>query len=178
MKKAISIIAIVIVLITVLALPASAATPYYTYTYSINGKDMRSPDAYVPDKEITADYIGLKNEALIKKFYPNLTDSELNAKMELNNPTDLEVDENNNVYIVDNKNNRVIVLDPYYKLKFIIDTFKNASGNTDVLKEPEGVFITSDKNVNGVMKRVESSFAIQETQEFLPLTSTVIFLPK
>ena len=154
MKKAISIIAIVIVLITVLALPASAATPYYTYTYSINGKDMRSPDAYVPDKEINSAYMGITDPVRMKELYPDLSETELAAKMvALNNPTDLEVDENNNVYIVDNKNNRVIVLDPYYKLKFIIDTFKNASGNTDVLKEPEGVFITSDKNVNGVIEK-------------------------
>jgi DNA-binding beta-propeller fold protein YncE len=71
----------------------------------------------------------------------------------LKTPTDLEVDENNNVYIVDRDNNRVIVLDPYYKLKFIIDSFKNVSGNVDVLNAPQGVFITKDKNVNGVIEK-------------------------
>ena len=154
MKKVISIIAIVIALVTLLALPAAAATPYYTYTYSINGKDLRSPDAYVPDKEITSDYMGLTNLAKMKSLYPDLSETELAAKMvSIANPTDLEVDENNNVYIVDKNNNRVVVLDPYYKLKFIIDTFKNASGNTDVLKAPQGVFITKDKNVNGVIEK-------------------------
>ena len=49
MKKAISIMAVVIAAIMLLALPISASTPYYTYTYSINGQDLRSPDAYVPD---------------------------------------------------------------------------------------------------------------------------------
>ena len=102
MKKAISIIAIVIVLITVLALPLNAATPYYTYTYSINGKDLRSPDAYVPDKEITSDYMGLKDPVKMKELYPDLNETELAAKMVgLKAPTDLEVDENNNVYVVD-----------------------------------------------------------------------------
>ena len=154
MKKAISIIAIVIVLITVLALPLSAATPYHTYTYSINGKDLRSPDAYVPDKEINADYMGLTDPVKMKSLYPDLSDAELAAKMvALKVPTDLEVDENNNVYIVDRDNNRVIVLDPYYKLKFIIDSFKNVSGNVDVLNAPQGVFITKDKNVNGVIEK-------------------------
>ena len=154
MKKAISIIAIVIVLITVLALPLSAATPYYTYTYSINGKDLRSPDAYVPDKEITSAYMGLTDPVKMKSLYPDLNETELAAKMmAIKAPTDLEVDENNNVYIVDRDNNRVIVLDPYYKLKFIIDSFKNVSGNIDVLKSPQGVFITKDKNVNGVIEK-------------------------
>ena len=154
MKKAISVIAIAIVLITVLALPLSAATPYYTYTYSINGKDLRSPDAYVPDKEITSDYMGLTDPVKMKSLYPDLNETELAAKMvALKAPTDLEVDENDNVYIVDRDNNRVIVLDPYYKLKFIIDSFKNVSGNMDVLKSPQGVFITKDKNVNGVIEK-------------------------
>ena len=154
MKKAISIIAIVIVLITVLALPLSAATPYHTYTYSINGKGLSSPAAYVPESEIDADYMGLTNYSKMKALYPDLSDEELAKKMiPLSSPTDLEVDENNNVYIVDKVNNRVIVLDPYYRLKFIIDSFKNLSGNIDVLNAPEGVFITKDKNVNGVLEK-------------------------
>ena len=157
MKKAISIIAIVIVLITALALPLSAASPYHTYTYSINGKDLRSPDAYVPDKEIDAAYMGLKDPVKMGKLYPDLTEEELAKKVALNiqTPTDLEVDENNNVYIVDRDNNRVIVLDPYYKLKFIIDSFKNANGNIDSLKSPQGVFITNKKNVNGVIEEAK-----------------------
>ena len=152
MKKAISIIAIVLVLITVLALPMSAASPYYTYTYSINGKALRSPDAYVPDKEISAEYMGLTDVDRMKEIYPDLDDIALKEKMKIKNPEDLEVDENNNVYIVDRDNNRVIVLDPYYKLKFIIESFRNASGNIDTLNAPKGVFITKQKNVNGVIE--------------------------
>ena len=154
MKKAISIIAIVIVAITVLALPLSAATPYQTYTYSINGKGLNSPAAYVPESEIDADYMGLTNPVKMKALYPDLSDEELAKKMvPISSPGDLEVDENNNVYMVDTNNNRVIVLDPYYRLKFIIDSFKNLSGNIDVLNAPEGVFITKEKNVNGVIEK-------------------------
>lgn len=154
MKKTISIIAIVLVLITVLALPAAAASPYYTYTYSINGKDLRSPDAYVPDKEIDSAYMGLTDPVKMKELYPDLSETDLAAKMVgLKVPTDLEVDENKNVYIVDRDNNRVVVLDPYYKLKFIIDSFTNKSGNVDYLKAPQGVFITNDKNVNGTIEK-------------------------
>ena len=136
MKKAISIIAIVIVLITVLALPLSAATPYHTYTYSINGKDLRSPDAYVPDKEITSAYMGLTDSVKMKELYPELSEADLAKKMvPLKTPTDLEVDENNNVYVVDRDNNRVIVLDPYYKLKFTFLSF--------VINTPWGALRTS-----------------------------------
>ena len=125
MKKTISIISIVIVAIMVLALPLSAATPYHTYTYSIDGKDLRSPDAYVPDQEITSAYMGLTDRSRMKALYPDLTEDELKKKMVgIKTPTDLEVDENNNVYIADKDNSRIVVLDPYYKLKFIIDSFK------------------------------------------------------
>ena len=155
MKKAISIISIVIVLIMVLALPLSAASPYHTYTYSIDGKDLRSPDAYTPDKEITAAYMGLADFDKMKEFYPNLTQDEFAKVNKLAQPSDLEVDENNNVYIADKDNNRIIVLDPYYKIKFIIHTFKNASGNIDSFNAPQGVFITQDKNVNGVKEKAK-----------------------
>ncbi|MBE6533344.1 MAG: hypothetical protein E7678_00010 [Ruminococcaceae bacterium] len=156
MKKTISIISIVIVAIMVLALPLSAATPYHTYTYSIDGKDLRSPDAYVPDQEITSAYMGLTDRSRMKALYPDLTEEELKKKMVgIKTPTDLEVDENNNVYIADKDNSRIVVLDPYYKLKFIIDSFKNASGNIDSFKEPQGVFITQEKIVNGVVEKAK-----------------------
>ena len=152
MKKAISIIAIVIVLVTVLALPTSAASPYHTYTYSIDGEALRSPDAYVPSKEVDAEYMGLTDPVKMRELYPDLSDEDLKKKTELKlkTLTDLEVDENNNVYIVDRDNSRVIVLDSYYKLKFIIDSFENAIGNIDSFSAPQGVFITQTKNVNGV----------------------------
>ena len=153
MKKAISILAVVIAAIMLLALPASATTPYYTYTYSIDGKDLRSPHAYVPDgpdsrKDSTS--MGLLDETHMRSIYPNLSDSELTKKMKaLGTTTDLEVDENENVYLVDKDNDRVVVLDKYYKVKFVIDSFVNGTGNVDTFKSPNGVFITKDKVVNG-----------------------------
>ena len=153
MKKAISIIAIVLVLMTVFALPASAAASYHTYTYSIDGEALRSPDAYVPSKEVDAAYMGLTDLVKMRELYPDLSEEDLIKKIEgekLKTPTDIEVDENNNVYIIDRDNNRLIVLDSYYKIKFIIDTFENAIGNADKLKSPQGVFISETKDVNGV----------------------------
>ena len=177
MKKTISILAIVLVLITVLALPAAAASPYYTYTYSINGAALRSPDAYVPDKEINSAYMGLTDPVKMRELYPNLTDAELSAKMvALKAPTDLEVDENNNVYIVDRDNNRVVVLDPYYKLKFIIDSFTNKSGNIDYLKSPQGVFITSEKNVNGTIEPARIFICDTSNQRILTFDTNGNFL--
>lgn len=150
MKKATSILCIAFVVIMLLALPVSAAAPYYTYTYSISGTDLRSPDAYVPDREVNSDYMGVTDVNKLRELYPELSDEELAAKaVPVKTPADLAVDENNNVYVVDKDNNRVIVLDPYYKVKYIIDSFKNVNGNIDTLSSPEGVFITKSKVVGG-----------------------------
>ena len=162
MKKVTSLICLVFVAIMVLSLPVGAATPYYTYTYSISGTDLRSPDAYVPDREVDSAYMGLTDINRMREFYPDLSEEELALKtIPMKTPSDLATDENNNVYVVDRDNSRVIALDPYYKVKFIIDSFKNNYGNVDSLNAPEGVFITQSKVVNG--KEVSGRIFICDT---------------
>ena len=151
MKKITSVLCLVFVVIMVMSLPIAASTPYYTYTYSISGTALRSPDAYTPDTEITASTMGIDNVSKLAELYPELSDKDLQAKAEMkNNFVALEVDSAKNVYLVDRDNSRVVVLDPYYQAKFVIESFKNANGNIDTLKSPEGIFITEPKVVNGV----------------------------
>ncbi len=129
MKKITKILCLIFAVVMVascMVAVASAGSAYQTYTYSISGYPLLSPDAYTPDTVIDSAYMGL--------------DIPLNAA------SDLETDENNNIYIADTKNNRIVCLDRYYKLKFIISTFKNDQGVPEVLTEPQGVFIT-DKNI-------------------------------
>ena len=150
MKKITSVLCLVFVVIMLLSLPIGASTPYYTYTYSISGTALRSPDAYTPDTEITASSMGIDNVEKLAELYPELSAKELQAKAEIkNNFVSLEVDAAKNVYLVDRDNSRVVVLDPYYQAKFVIESFKNVNGNVDSLKSPEGIFITEPKHVNG-----------------------------
>ncbi len=152
MKKTASLLCMVFVVIMILALPASAASAYHTYTYSISGDALRSPDAYTPDRKVDADYMGLTDTAKLAELYPDLDEEGLKemAERSMSGLTDIEVDEFGNVYLVDSaEKGRVIVLNSYYKLKYIISDFKNQSGNVDSLKKPEGVFITQTKIVNG-----------------------------
>ncbi|MBQ9467589.1 MAG: YIP1 family protein [Clostridia bacterium] len=103
-------------------LPASAAA-YSTYTYSINGQPLSSPDAYTPDKVITSKDIGGIGAALLR-------------------PADITVDYNNKVYIADTGNNRILILDKYMKnVVLSLNTFNN-DGFADALNAPEGVFIS------------------------------------
>ena len=149
MKKLTSIICVIFAFVMVLALPVGASAPYQTYTYSIRGRALHSPDAYVPAKTVDSDYMGLSDEAILKKYYSDLKGEALNNKKTISNPSDIEVDEYQNVYIVDTDNNRVVVLDRYYKVKFIIEKFVNNQGVADSFTAPQGVYITPDKIVAG-----------------------------
>ena len=171
MKKFTSILCIVFIFAMLLSLPAVAANPYYTYTYSISGTDLRSPDAYVPDREVNSEYMGLTDVNKLRELYPDLSEEELAAKaLPLKTPTDIAVDENKNVYIVDRDNNRLVALDPYYKVRFIIDSFKNVSGNIDTLNAPEGVFISNSKIVGG--EKIEGRVFVCDTANSRILTFT------
>lgn len=124
MKKLISVFAILFVLVTVLALPAGAARTYQTYTYSIDGYALYSPDAYTPIKNVNWTDMGLEKE--------------------LNTPHDIVVDDKDNVYLADTQNNRIVVLDRYFKFMFEISEFVNDQGIDDKLNKPQGVFVTAD----------------------------------
>ena len=124
MKKSIKILLVLMALLCVLPAAASAAAPYTTYTYSSTGFVLYSPDAYVPDQVVDAEYMG--------------TDSSGNSVV-LEDPRDLEVDEDGNVYIVDGKQNAIYVLDKYYKNKFTIKSFVNEQGVPDTFSGVSGV---------------------------------------
>ena len=111
-------------MITVIALPAGAAKTYQTYTYSIDGFALHSPDAYTPIKNVSSPDMGLE--------------------LVLDNPRDIVVDEKDNVYIADTGNSRIVVLDRYFKFKFEIMEFINDQGINDKLNKPQGVFVTED----------------------------------
>ncbi len=126
MKQLTKIFALAACVILVLGcMPLGAITPYSTYTYSIDGFALMSPDAYVPDRQVDSAYMGLD--------------------VAIDDPRDMVIDGNKNVYIVDAANNRIVVLDRYYKLKFTIGNFINQNGVPDSLKSPSGVFVTDEK---------------------------------
>lgn len=126
MKKLTCVLALLLALMCVMAIPAAASSAYQTYTYSIKGDPLYSPDAYSAYQSIGAADMGLD-------------------ELGLNNPADLVTDELENVYIADAGNNRIIILNRYYRDPKYISTFINAQGIDDALSNPQGVFITEDK---------------------------------
>jgi len=99
MKKIATVICLLFVAIMILALPVSAATPYQTYTYSIGGTALHSPDAYVPDRSIDAKSMGLNDVDFLCRYHP-----ELKTALEKMNETKKELDAIIAVHGEDDKN--------------------------------------------------------------------------
>ena len=116
----------VIMIASCLTVGIGASSAYQTYTYSIGGYALYSPDAYTADSQvIDSAYMGLD--------------------VALNNPGDLLTDKAGNVYIADTGNNRIICLDRYFKLRFIIKNFVNGQGVSDDLTAPQGLYVSKDR---------------------------------
>ncbi len=125
MKKIISVVCVLFALLMVASIPVGAAQAYTTYTYSIDGQALYSPDAYVAEKTLNATSMGL--DTMLSK------------------PGDMVTDADGNVYIADTGNNRIICLDRYYHLRFEIKNFINDEGVADYFTLPQGVFVTEDR---------------------------------
>lgn len=108
------------------SIPTFAAS-YSTYTYSIDGDQLESPDAYSPVAVYDSKKLGLE--------------------LALNEPTAIEVDSDGNVYIADPANNRILVLNKYYSYMYEISTFVNGEGVADSLNHAEGLFIWEGRSV-------------------------------
>ena len=121
-KKIVKIAALTLCLMMLIGVvPAVAASSYGTYTYSQDGFGISSPDAYTPEQIVDSAFMGVGTE--------------------VNGPTDIETDENGNVYIADAGNNRILVLDRYFKYKFHVKAFTNSNGIPDSLTNPNGLYV-------------------------------------
>ena len=137
--KSVGAIAILVLTLVLTLLPTSAAA-YSSYTYSIDGTQLASPNAYEPSKIYKSDDMGVT----------------ANTGYNLEDPRDVTVDEDGNVYILDivdvkdvevpTKLCRLIVLDPYFKYLSHIEYFTNGSGSRDTFNGASGVSVT-DKYV-------------------------------
>lgn len=124
MKKFISVLLIVLsltMIIPMAVLSTSATSAYQTYTYSIDGTALYSPDAYSADVSMTSKDMGLDKD--------------------LNKPNDLVTDSDGNVYIADSGNNRIVIFNRNFEYQGSIETFV-IEGIDSTFKNPKGVFVT------------------------------------
>ena len=136
MKKFASFMCLLFVLIMVVSIiPVGAEKPYQTYTYSIDGKALLSPNAYDPQKNYTTSELA--------SMFNGVT---------LNGARDMVTDSNGNIYIADTGNNRILILDRYFNLKMEIKDFLNNVQINDSFKAPAGIFVTEDRLEQGEVK--------------------------
>lgn len=102
-----------------------ADEPYNGYFYDDFYYAVPSPNGYVPDRTVSSGDVGAGS---------------------FDNPQDLFVDENNNVYIVDSGNNRIVVTDSSFKLVNIIDKF-TYKGKDEKLESPSGIFVPGNEKL-------------------------------
>ena len=134
MKSLLLIVLTLSMLASLFTIGSSASSSYQTYTYSINGSALYSPDAYSAVKTVNA--------------------SDIPGLEKFNNPGDMITDHDGKVYIANSGANQIIVLDRYYGLDFTIESFINDKGNPDTFDQPQGVFVTKgdpldESNPNG-----------------------------
>ncbi len=101
------------------------ASAYTTYTYSIDGEFLESPDAYTPERVLNYRSFGMEKD--------------------FNSPSDIFVDDDGDIYVADAGNNRIVVIDKYYSCKFILEEFTNDQGVPDTFNNPKGVYVKGNR---------------------------------
>ena len=122
-KKILTLLLLMLVFVMVFgAFGSFAAAPYQTYTYSMEGYALNSPDAYSPVKTVSYKDVGTLSQGF-------------------NLPTDLVVDPDGDVYLADPENDRVIAMNGMdYSFKYEITTFDN-NRYSDSLNNCKGLFV-------------------------------------
>ena len=126
------------------------AKAYTSYTYSIDGAPVDSPDAYTPDRVVDSRTIG----------FPKNADG---SDIVLIEPSDMVVDDEENVCIVDTGANRIYMLDKYYKyVTHFGDAFVNDQGIDDSLTSPRGMYVTEEYDESGV--KIRANYYVCDTE--------------
>lgn len=128
MKKLSCVLAIVLVLCSLFVLVPSAEEAYDTYTYSIDGEKLLSPDAYSA-----------------KDMNKPLTSKEMGLSENLGKATDIVSDQDGNVYIADPEKGRIVVLDKNYRAIQIITEYTDENGAKQKFSSPYGISITDSR---------------------------------
>lgn len=99
--------------------------PYTSYTYDYWDEVVPAPHAYLPKRLLTAADLDLDN---------------------FSQPSDLVIDAQQNIYIVDSGNNRIIHLDPEWNILRIIDHFIY-NNEIDTLAKPRSIAVSKQQHL-------------------------------
>lgn len=107
---------------------AQSLVPYESYEYNSNDVSVAAPDGYTLKKTVDSKALGLDTE--------------------MKEPSDITVDANGNIWILDSGNSRIITTDSDYKVKRVMDSFADAgSGEQIEFAKASGFAIKSDGTI-------------------------------
>ena len=108
---------------------ASQMSTYTTFTFNTEGLAVESPEAYRFVDELDGENLGIGS---------------------FNNPTDLFVDKQENIYVADKGNHRIVILNADFSLKKVISEFSFLSSGLryyDSLSGPSAIYVTKDNQL-------------------------------
>jgi DNA-binding beta-propeller fold protein YncE len=108
-----------------IALPVLSFVPYYTYTYNRWREPVPSPHAFLPQREIRGEDLGIGR---------------------MDSPGGMFVWQDREVFIADTGNNRVVRLASDWTILDVYETFDN-NGVEDSLLAPSDVFVTDEGRI-------------------------------
>ena len=120
-KRLIAFFVLAVLLASILTVNASASS----YTYSMEGYAVATPNAADVVQVIDKAYAGWGNMGII-------------------DPSDLAVSPTGEIYIADTGNNRIVVLDSNFKFKCQIATPLMPDDSLGRIREPKGVFVDAN----------------------------------
>ncbi|MCR4645388.1 MAG: hypothetical protein K5695_08265 [Oscillospiraceae bacterium] len=106
------------------SLPAAADEHYDVYNYDRWNEPIPSQAGYQATRSVSGKDLGIGD---------------------LSEPSDLFVDTEDRLYIVDTKNNRIVVTDPgLTEVEKVMERFTMPDGSTTTLKAPEGIYVAPE----------------------------------
>jgi len=145
MMKKITTIIFVVLLLMSSPLAVLASTPFQGYTYNYWGTLVPSPAAYAPVRSFGLSDIRCGEMCGLHSGMTCTLEAHINLG-DMFEPTDINVDLNKNIYVVDSGNNRIIVFDIELNLNRVIDGFWR-DGEWDTFNRPHRVFVADDMQI-------------------------------
>jgi len=134
-KKAVALVLVFIFTIAGM-LPVAADSPYLGYTFNFWRDMVPAPVAYVATRSITAADI-----YVCANTFPDVTLGSFSRA------SDIFVDSNYIIYVVDTGNNRIVAFDQNLNLLRIINSFE-VGGEAHTFNSPGGIFVCDNLNIH------------------------------
>lgn len=145
--RPITALAFAIILVAANFTVVFSSIPYQGYTYNFWATLVPAPAAYVPVRSFSLSDLRCGEDCGLHGGERCTLEAHVNLG-DMNDPTDMHVDSEGSIYIVDWGNNRIIVFDIYLNLIRVIDGYyRDGEWVDNVFNQPHGVFVTDSGQI-------------------------------